>query len=122
MPKSVTADPEVEATATAEEPPKKAKTLRLSLKSKAPAAVETADEVAAEAPEAAVAEDQPETTSAAAAVEPVEEGPVLSPAERREAILRRLREEGDTTVPPRRAASDNGAPPPFRYPVNRFAR
>ena len=116
VPKNVTADLEVDVTAPVEQPPKRAKTLRLSLKSKDSVddAVETtepelADVVAVEAPVAVIAE----------APEP---GPVLSPAERREAILRKLREEGDTTVPPRREPGDGAAPPAFRYPVNRFAR
>lgn len=119
VPKSVTADLEVEVTATAEQPPKRAKTLRLSPKSKEPAA-EPSDDAAA-ATSVGQATDAPAIAAAApAVVETPDPGPVLSPAERREAILRKLREEGDTTVPPRRDAGD--APPAFRYPVNRFAR
>ncbi len=121
VPKSVTADLEVDVAATAEQPPKRAKTLRLPSKSKQ-VVVEVVD-----AEETVTAESQnPEAPAPEAAapvvVETVDPGPVLSPAERREAILRKLREEGDTTVPPRRESGDGTAPPAFRYPVNRFAR
>jgi hypothetical protein len=126
VPKTVTADLEVDVAATAEEPPKRAKTLRLPSKSKQ-VAVETID--TAELPTAeSQTRDVPAIDipaidiRAPAVVETPEPGPVLSPAERREAILRKLREEGDTTVPPRRESGDGAAPPAFRYPVNRFAR
>lgn len=118
VPKTVTADLEVDATATAEQPPKRAKTLRLPSKSKQ-VAVDAAETVAAESQ---VLDAPAIETPAPVVVETPEPGPVLSPAERREAILRKLREEGDTTVPPRRESGDGTAPPAFRYPVNRFAR
>lgn len=122
VPKTVTADLEVDVTATAEQPPKRAKTLRLPSKSK-PVAVETVDAAAETVSAESQTPDAPALeTAAPVVVEAPDPGPVLSPAERREAILRKLREEGDTTVPPRRASGDNGAPPAFRYPVNRFAR
>lgn len=126
VPKTVTADLEVDVAATAEEPPKRAKTLRLPSKSKQ-LAVETEAATETPAAETLAAENQASDapvveTAAPAVVETVDPGPVLSPAERREAILRKLREEGDTTVPPRREPGDGAAPPAFRYPVNRFAR
>ena len=121
MPNTVTADLEVAETATAEQPPKRAKTLRLSLKSKQ-SPVE-ADDIVEQPSLGFETDDAPAAEiPAPAAVQTPDPGPVLSPAERREAILRRLREEGDTTVPPRREAGDHNALPAFRYPVNRFAR
>ncbi len=121
MPKTVTADLEVDETPPAEQPPKRAKTLRLSLKSK-PSTVEADDAV--EQPSLGFETDDAPAAEIAApvVVEAPDAGPILSPAERREAILRRLREEGDTTVPPRREGGDHNALPAFRYPVNRFAR
>jgi hypothetical protein len=123
VPKTVTAEPEVVETSAADQPPKQTRTLRLSLKPKAPV-VEPEPEPAVELPPVAVvADDAAVAETAAQAVTPAQDdGPVLSPAERREAILRRLREEGDTTLPPRRDAGDKNALPAFRYPVNRFAR
>lgn len=121
MPKTVTADLGVVETATAEQPPKRAKTLRLSLKSK-PSPVEADAGVEQPSLDLDTADAQVAEIAAPAVVETPDPGPVLSPAERREAILRRLREEGDTTVPPRREAGDQNALPAFRYPVNRFAR